>query len=55
MKPRPTAFRQELEGLGWVEGRNVRVERRYAPGGAGAQELAKELVALQPASACCRP
>src|SRR5215217_5222217 len=35
MKPRLIALRQELEGLGWVEGRNVRVERRYAPGGAG--------------------
>jgi putative ABC transport system substrate-binding protein len=33
MKPRLAALRQELEGLGWVEGRNVRVERRYAPGG----------------------
>jgi len=48
MKPRLIALRQELEALGWVEGRNVRVQRRYAPGGAGAQELAKELVALQP-------
>jgi putative ABC transport system substrate-binding protein len=48
MKPRLIALRQELEALGWVEGRNVRVQRRSAPGGAGGQELAKELVALQP-------
>ena len=48
MKPRLVALRQELDELGWVEGRNLRVERRYAPGGAGAEQLAQELVALQP-------
>ena len=48
MKPRLIALRQGLDELGWVEGRNLRVERRYAPGGSGAEQLAQELVALQP-------
>jgi putative tryptophan/tyrosine transport system substrate-binding protein len=48
MKPRLAALDKELERLGWLEGRTVRIDRRYAPGGAGAEELAKELVALQP-------
>jgi putative ABC transport system substrate-binding protein len=41
-------FRQELERLGWAEGRNVRIDIRFAPAGAQAQVLAKELVALRP-------
>ena len=41
-------FRQELERLGWSEGRNLHVDYRYAPAGAQVQALAKELVALQP-------
>jgi putative tryptophan/tyrosine transport system substrate-binding protein len=41
-------FRQELDRLGWSEGRNLSIEYRYAPASAGAQTLAKELVALQP-------
>jgi putative ABC transport system substrate-binding protein len=48
MKPRLVGLRQELEKLGWIEGHNVRVDYRYAPAGARAEELAKELVALQP-------
>jgi putative ABC transport system substrate-binding protein len=48
MKPRLAALRQELDRLGWMEGHNVRIDHRYAPGGARAEELAKELVALQP-------
>jgi putative ABC transport system substrate-binding protein len=47
-KARLAAFRQGLERLGWSEGRNVRIDYRYAPASAGAQMLAKELVALQP-------
>jgi putative ABC transport system substrate-binding protein len=47
-KTRLARFRQELERLGWSEARNVCIEYRYAPAGAGAQMLAKELVALQP-------
>jgi putative ABC transport system substrate-binding protein len=42
------AFQQELERLGWSEGRNIHIEYRYAPAGAQVQALAKELVALQP-------
>lgn len=48
MKPRLVGFRQELEAFGWVEGRNIRIDYRYAPAGVRATELAKELVALQP-------
>jgi putative ABC transport system substrate-binding protein len=44
------AFREGLEKLGWVEGRNIRLDTRWAtPDDAEArQRLAKELVALQP-------
>jgi len=49
MQPRLAAFRQELEKLGWSEGRNVSIDYRVAPGGAGQEQArAKELVALQP-------
>jgi putative ABC transport system substrate-binding protein len=43
------AFRQGLAELGWIEGRNIRIDFRW-PGGdvERAQELAKELVALKP-------
>ena len=40
--------RQELERLGWWEGRNIRIDTRFAPAGAQAQLLARELVALRP-------
>jgi putative ABC transport system substrate-binding protein len=42
------AFQQELERLGWTEGRNIHIDYRYAPAGSQVQALAKELVALQP-------
>ncbi|HYA29550.1 MAG TPA: ABC transporter substrate-binding protein [Acidobacteriota bacterium] len=47
-KVRLAGFRLGLETLGWSEGRNVRIDYRFAPDGAHAQALAKELVALQP-------
>src|SRR5262245_22917921 len=47
-KPRLAPFRQGLDRLGWSEGVNVRIDYRFAPAGAQAQQLAKELVALQP-------
>jgi ABC-type uncharacterized transport system substrate-binding protein len=47
-KARLAGFRQGLEKRGWSEGRNVRIDYRFAPAGAQAQVLAKELVALQP-------
>ena len=47
-KARLAAFRQGLEKRGWSEGRDVRIDARFAPAGTQAQALAKELVALQP-------
>ena len=47
-KARLAKFRNDIEKLGWSEGRNVRIEVRFAPAGAQVQVLAKELVALQP-------
>src|SRR5689334_8245289 len=46
--PEMKAFEQELEKRGWSEGRNIHIERRFAPAGAQAQTLAKELVAMKP-------
>jgi putative ABC transport system substrate-binding protein len=48
IKARLSAFRQGLEKRGWSEGRNVRIDYRFAPASAQAQVLAKDLVALQP-------
>ena len=48
MKERLAGFRQGLEKLGWWEGSNVRIDYRFAPAGAQAQLLARELVALRP-------
>jgi putative ABC transport system substrate-binding protein len=44
-----TVFRSVLSGLGWVEGRNLRIEWRWAAGDASrALTYAAELVALNP-------
>jgi putative ABC transport system substrate-binding protein len=48
MRARLAGLREGLEQRGWVEGRNIRIDYRYAPAGAPTQALAKELVALQP-------
>src|SRR5215813_13067989 len=47
---RAAAFREGLKQLGWVEGRNIRIDIRWAaPGDAELiRRLARELVALQP-------
>jgi putative ABC transport system substrate-binding protein len=47
---RVAAFRKELEALGWTEGRNIRVDIRWATTSDMPlmQRLAKELVTLQP-------
>jgi putative tryptophan/tyrosine transport system substrate-binding protein len=46
---RIAAFRESLRTLGWIEGRNINVEIRWATGSAELiQQFAKELVALQP-------
>jgi putative tryptophan/tyrosine transport system substrate-binding protein len=42
------AFRQGVERLGWLEGRNLRLDRRFAANTDQFQPLAKELIALQP-------
>jgi putative tryptophan/tyrosine transport system substrate-binding protein len=44
------AFQEELQRLGWVEGRNIRIETRWAaPADVEArQRFAKEIVALRP-------
>jgi putative tryptophan/tyrosine transport system substrate-binding protein len=43
-----TAFRHSLERRGWSEGTNVHLDYRFAPAGAHAGQLARELLALQP-------
>jgi putative ABC transport system substrate-binding protein len=48
-KARLAAFRQGLEWHGWSEGRNVRIDYRFADNNpAQYQPLAKELLSLQP-------
>ncbi len=47
-KARLAGFQQGLNRIGWSEGGNVRIDYRFAPAGAQAPMLAKELVALQP-------
>ena len=43
------AFWEELQKLGWTEGRNIRIDTRWAAADVQAmQRFAKELVALQP-------
>lgn len=43
------AFRQSLRQLGWIEGRNIRIDYRWAAGKVDRiQNFAKELVDLQP-------
>lgn len=48
MKRRLAGLREGLEKLGWSEGRNVRIDYRFAPAGSQVQVLARELVALEP-------
>jgi ABC-type uncharacterized transport system substrate-binding protein len=44
-----TAFREQLQQLGWTDGRNVRIDYRWAVGEVGRiRTFAKELVELQP-------
>jgi len=46
---RNAAFLQCLQGLGWLEGRNIQIDRRWAAGDvARTQQYAAELVALHP-------
>jgi putative ABC transport system substrate-binding protein len=48
MIARLAALWQGLARRGWSEDRNIQIDCRYAPGGANAQALAKEIVAQQP-------
>src|SRR5262245_20008478 len=41
-------FEQTLGRLGWLPGRSVRIDYRYAPAGSQVQAFAKEVVAAQP-------
>jgi hypothetical protein len=56
MPARLAGFRQGLERLGWSDGRNIRIDYRFAPAASAdqAQPLAKELVAPQPRSCLFR-
>jgi ABC-type uncharacterized transport system substrate-binding protein len=49
VKARLTAFREALDRLGWSEGRNVRIDYRFAANNPDQyQPLAKQLIRLQP-------
>src|SRR5689334_5175108 len=49
MLARTAAFKEGLERLGWVDGRNLRMDYRYVAARSDVHErLAKELVALRP-------
>jgi putative tryptophan/tyrosine transport system substrate-binding protein len=48
MQARLAGFREGIEKLGWFEGRNVRIDTRFASPITLAPDLAKELVAQQP-------
>jgi hypothetical protein len=48
-KPYVSAFTQALAGLGWTDGRNVRIDLRWAGGDVNRiRALAQELVGMQP-------
>jgi putative tryptophan/tyrosine transport system substrate-binding protein len=42
------AFQEGLQELGWIDGRNIRIDIRWAPDLESMQRFAKDLVALQP-------
>jgi putative ABC transport system substrate-binding protein len=43
------AFRQQLQDLGWTDGRNTRIAVRWAESGARYRDYAADLAALAPA------
>src|SRR6516165_8604977 len=48
-RPLYEAFRQGLQQLGWIDGRNVRIDARFGTGDAGGvRKYAAELVAFSP-------
>jgi len=49
------AFAQQLQGLGWTDGRNLQIDYRWSSGDIQKmQTYAKELIALQPDAIFCR-
>ncbi len=42
------AFQEALQDLGWIDGRNIQIDIRWAPDRESMQRFAKDLVALQP-------
>ena len=42
------AFQEALQDLGWIDGRNIQIDIRWAPNRESMQRFAKDLVALQP-------
>ena len=53
-KERSAAFEQTLQQLGWTQGRNVRIDYRFAGGDAAtSRKQAEELVALAPDVILC--
>src|SRR4051794_8587530 len=42
------AFQEALQDLGWIYGRNILIDIRWAPNRESMQRFAKDLVALQP-------
>src|SRR6516165_2959174 len=49
VKSRPSALAQALAGLGWTDGRNVRMDVRWASGDINRiRAIARELAGLQP-------
>src|SRR5436190_2161860 len=49
VRARYAAFKQELEQLGWVEGRDIRIDHRFASGRPDQYErIARELVGQSP-------
>jgi putative tryptophan/tyrosine transport system substrate-binding protein len=48
-KPHVTVLQQALQDLGWVEGRNIKIENRFAGGDADRVKIAaQEIIELQP-------
>ena len=47
-QPRVTAFEERLRELGWVNGQNVHIDYRWAPGETARIRAATELVSLKP-------
>lgn len=45
---RAVVFREALQKLGWTEGRNIRIDNRWALNAESSQRYARELIALQP-------